>query len=426
VTLSTPLGNLPFGNALVILRLHYIQPGELGCESVLLHRATTIPNDLFVWGDFSDLEEVSMFTRSSSAIFSAACILFFATSAFAQDSLVCNPKEDPYECQCPSGESEYDSCYTTSASELVSPDDPAVLRNAAGITSSWNSQEGVWDVTIDATQLSAAGVIKLNSNNGQWDSLQQLWTYIGTLVGQEFTVQDYNEDGIADLPPMHITQTGRTLRFDVDQGIWAPENSGSLLFDAISDAQGAIHIGDASLDLFSYTTGTCPGIDGKSFDTDTDGTLLPVQADQCSNLDGGIIGPLQDCVKNGIYCNAIITTAKTTLDFSKDQLERTPFCIGGFDSSGFTGQCATGVQIVRRRADADILDLEMDYYNYGNHDSSDNPSATNKPSIVGSSTSTTKIHRGVCTTGTSKEGNYSTETQTREGAYDGGDPACIF
>jgi len=367
-----------------------------------------------------------MFLRHSSAVFSAACVLFFASSAFSQSSLVCNPEEDPYECQCPSGESEYDSCYTTSADELISPDDPQVLREAAGITSSWNAEKEVWDVTIDATQLSAAGVIKLNSNNGQWNSLEELWSYIGALVGQDFTVQDYNDDGIADLPPMHITQKGRTLRFSAAKGAWAPENSGSLLFDAISDAQGVIHIGDASLDLFSYSAGTCAGVDEKSFDTATDGTVLPVQADQCSNLDGGAIGPLKDCVKNGIYCNAIVATAKTTLDFSKHELDRTPFCVGGFDSSGFTGQCATGFEIVRRRADADQLNLFIDYFNYATHDSSDNPSVTNKPSIVGSSTSTTKVRRGVCTTGTSEEGNYNTETQTRDGDYDSGDPACIF
>lgn len=92
---------------------------------------------------------------------------FSATLSFALSPQLCEPNDDPDNCECSPG---VDECYEIAPKNLISPDNAAALKGAAGITSYWDSNLNAFVIEADATGPTAAGVMKLNSNRGQWKS----------------------------------------------------------------------------------------------------------------------------------------------------------------------------------------------------------------------------------------------------------------
>lgn len=176
------------------------------------------------------------------SIFTVAAVFLLlgtlSTTAMAQEGPIiaeCNPDTDPYNCQCSEELAKYGSCTEIPVDTLISPDDPAELREAAEIQTEYNSEKEVYEITINAAGVNGGGVLPLNSNHGEWDSFDELTEYLSVLLGLPVL-----EDG--SLPPYQIEQHGRIARYDQFNEQWAVSSPGQLVYSAITDGSGSIFI----------------------------------------------------------------------------------------------------------------------------------------------------------------------------------------
>ena len=355
-----------------------------------------------------------MFCRNLSSALAALFVLVVASSAFATDPYICDPEQDPEQCECPL--EGVDACYEVAASNLISPDDPLQLREAAGITSSWNNKDEVWDVKMDATGLTAAGVMKLNSNRGQWDSIAQLHKYLGALIGQDLQT-DFCGFGSAGFPRMRIHQVGVTTRYDQFNEDWAAANSSSLVFDAITDTNGDLFIKGTRFPLFPVGN-ECNGRDPAAFGSAKDGSLAGAQCSAALRVQGSIAqGPCKESI------TYFIDKAQTTLETSKTtSFGKTIYCRGSYLDGNQICDVQNGM-IVHERVRADELDIISNFYLAGSFDSYDG----SHPDYNEVDTQDTATHvNGVCSRGDAKDGNgaYFIRLKTRDGSYDSNHDIC--
>lgn len=340
------------------------------------------------------------------ALFGVVMIgLQFSGVAFALDPELCDSSEDP-DCQCP-GDDSYDVCYQETPSDLTSPDDPVALRNAANITSEWNDELEAYEVEIDVTQLTAGGVIKLHSNQGRWESFEELRDYIGQLIGQDVT--EYEQE----LPPLVVRQRGLIGRYDQFREDWAEVRVRSLIDGVITNSSGDIRLGDSPFfDIFAEFE-ECHGVDDKAHDSEVTNDFA---ADQCS---GYVDQPIEDCRgtgDGGLNCDHTLPYkfAETDLDV------RGAILLCDTDN----GDCDpddSGIIHVRR--DADYLELDS-YFFDGGAGPFETPhfSETDTQSIV----ETGDLDNGVCAHGTAEDDGVVIELSTRDGSYDSNHPSCDF
>lgn len=296
-----------------------------------------------------------------SGIIGSVC-LCWAAGAFAAEPYVCDPQEDPENCDCPDDDF-IDACYKISPVNLNSPDDPAKLREAAGITSSWNQEAQAWEVNIDATGLTAQGIMEVNTNGGQWASVQELHNYIGALIGQD--VDDCSAaTEECRFPNMLIEQVGKTTRFDSSTGAWAPTNSGSLITDAITDANGYLTIGTKSIRLIpeydDISELFCPGIEQASYEYEKQEDLA---GDQCSWARLENLGEAD--IHEGKKLPYLVTRARTDTEATHGgdaYFGKTLYCTGSRGPNGNLVCDITNGWIVYESRPADSISIDTAYF----------------------------------------------------------------
>jgi hypothetical protein len=358
-----------------------------------------------------------MYAKQVLASFVLASVCMAASSGYAIEPVLCDPAQDPDGCECSSAA---DECYQIAPKDLISPDDPTALRQAAGIQSQWDAQRGVYVVEADVTGLTAAGVMKLNSNQGQWDDRAEMFEYLGELIGQDLSDWMCTPEALV---PLELRQKGTTVRYNQFDEEWARANSGNIIFDAISDENGDVFFDASGFNLFPAAT--CDGSDPDAFDSRTQNG---VAAEQCSTAEDTNTGvsceeePIGvDCGPN--RCNSLgEKSAQTTLR-TADTLEHignSPRCIGVDVNGELICDVQSGV-IVRERVEADNLKIESTFFSAGTAEDPTDPADLDD--------STDTVHflgnvNGVCSEGTVEEGNTTLLLNTKEGSYDSSAPLC--
>lgn len=89
--------------------------------------------------------------------------------------------------------------------------------------------------------------MKLNSNGGKWDSAQDLHDYVYELLGLSSECWEMDRP----FPPLMIEQKGVVMRYDQFSEDWASAHVPSLIYAAITDAEGRIFVDGQQTDHFS-------------------------------------------------------------------------------------------------------------------------------------------------------------------------------
>lgn len=332
-------------------------------------------------------------------------MIVMGPNASATTPYVCDPSTDTYECECP--QPGLDSCTEYNHSALVEASDASDLANYVSAT--WTGS--YWNVVVDAEGM-PGGVLRLGSDAGEWDDIDDLYSFLSTVFGSTVT-PDTGSGSIYLLPEMRVYQEGATHRLDDTTDDWAPANSHNLIYDAITNADGEIYLGaDGPFELFG--TG-CPGTDANSFDSATDGTLT---GEQCSHGDGLTYTQVSDdsCPNYPQDCDVIFQSGQTTLETaSTTYFGDTLHCAGG----GTTCNLQSG-WFTAKRVEADELELDTGYFTGGSLDSTHTYSQMDVMSIV---TSRTRVD-GICSLGFGEDGSNQIFPETRDGSYDSRHTTC--
>lgn len=354
-----------------------------------------------------------MFRIVSMSLFVVVSLLC-VSNAVALDPVVCDPDTDA-ECQCPSGS----TCATSDVQDLTSPDDPAALRQLANINSVWNDNLGVFEVDIDATQLSAQGVMKLNSNGGKWTSSQELHNYVCKLLGlsQECWAMD------RPFPPMMIHQKGKVTRYDQFNEDWASAHVPSLIYAAITDADGRIFI-DGQQEGLTWNPGYNCTTGGDAYDEHDTGhvmgrqcsTAISTEEERCVVEFDGKCFESYDCV------DVPKRMASTEISSYKPvNLTTRILCQGNVNSGTLT--CDKKSIVIHVLSDVDRLELENFYF----VDESGPPSQASDNDVNGSDLFLkSSTNDGVCGHGDVVDGTESFTLETRAGWYDPAASQCNF
>lgn len=342
------------------------------------------------------------------------CLLIGANS-FALDPIVCDPTTDA-ECVCPSGS----VCATSSVKNLTSPDDPQALRQLANINSVWNDTLGVFEVTVDATQLSAEGIMKLNSNGGKWDSSQELLDYTYELLGLSQECWDMDRP----FPPMMIDQTGVVTRYDQFTDDWASEHVPSLIFAAITDADGHIFI-DGQQTGFDWTPGYHCTTGGDAYDehdaTQVKGrqcsTAMSTEEEHCVVEFDGQCFKEHDCVD---IPKRMASTQIST--YKPANLPARIICQGSVQNGTVT--CDWKSNIIHILSEVDRLDLQ-NYYFLDEAGPYPDPTPASEPD-VSDLYEYSISYDGVCGHGEVFDGQTNFVLQTKAGWYDSSAQECAF
>jgi hypothetical protein len=353
----------------------------------------------------------------------SAGVFLVANTAFAQTEApkYCDPSTDPDQCDCPGG-SVYDTCTQVSVSNLDEVSDAQDLRNAANISSSWNSNLNAWDVTIDAEALAAPGVLKMDQYDGTWSSYAELYDFIGDLIGQSLSPQDYDGDGSYDLPRLNIDQKGTTHRLDTTSGEWV-RSTGSLFWDAITTRSGKLCINSVCTDIFASPEPEykCKGDDANAADSDQDGAL---KGDACSHAARENTGkiPDNDCREDfgQDKCALFADFARTKLQTAPTEngVRFNPWCV-----KSSSPVCDLTEPITVPRIEADKITVENSYFDFYNFTRTGSNVELNAVDAVEEST----MENGVCAKSVAEDGNELVVTNTADGFYDassGGPELC--
>jgi len=358
-------------------------------------------------------------------VLAVVCLLAMSQTAFAggwESPSYCDPGTDPYECACPPLQDQgLDACSAITEADIMSSDDPNALRAAAGITSQWDPHAEKWVVNIEAARLPGSGLLRVNTvQQGHWDTLQQLFDYVGALIGQELVAQE-DANGNVEFPPLRINQEGVTALYDASTHEWAEVQSHSLIFDAITDGHGTLFVADTPIQLFAPGA-NCPGTDSAAYTQASSGNF---SVEQCSVGDEVVTQiPPTGCpgAAEKQSCYALIGRAMTTLD-TLNQWVSQPFQCEKVN--GFARCKSTPGMFVSKRTYADELDIDSWYFAGGTFQSTDEglSSATNVQEVRRGETG---AEDGVCAWGTSAKGSNVVHSKTRDGSYDPSHPMCTF
>jgi hypothetical protein len=356
-------------------------------------------------------------------LFSALAVMFmcfWASASFAINPTLCDPEEDPDACEC---SPNIDTCHEVVPNDLISPDDPLVLREVANITSYWDKDLEAYVVQADTTGLTAAGIMKLNSNRGQWESREELFSYIDGLIGQN-SIEGMCEIPGKILPPFILEQTGITARYNQFDEKWAEAHSGNIIFDAISDEHGDVYVNGIGLDIFMPGS-DCAGTAERSYDSAQGND---VAAQQCSSLSRSqshtCYSPPPGSENCQTDCETLTSYTVSTVLETADIFER----IGGTircRAERFDGKLECDLQgslIIHERVAAEYLEIRSHFFLSSNAAAvpTDPKIAQDEMDVVHSS----NIYDGVCAYGTVEEGETQLNLFTQDGEYDWSDVNC--
>lgn len=292
-----------------------------------------------------------MLRRTIFAVSISLITLAVGANAFALDPYICEDGES--DCDCAA---TYDVCYEVGADDLTSPDDPAALREATNLTATWNSNLEAYEVELDVTDLTAGGVMKLNSNNGQWDDLQELNNYMEELLG----LDGWAEACRMEWPRMYVRQTGNVYRYDQHNDDWA-ELHGGLIVGAVTNGQGQLNIAGNTIDLFDNSV-SCP--DSSSDATDYQ-EAQDLRGEQCSwkqsktmELCGEELGPICSPICKTYTFESTRTRLQTA---DTESLGTEIKCKEDDLSNGIQCTESSGV-IIHSRVEADYLQVQNTYF----------------------------------------------------------------
>lgn len=327
-------------------------------------------------------------------------LLMFSSGAVATTPQYCDPAEDPDECGCPSG--GVDACAQVSASELIQASDPAALRQAANITSVWNSRFNRWDVTVDATAMPGYGVIALPKTGwGQWSDTDEVAAYLSELIGNEVSMEP-DGDNVVEFPPMSIQQVGATHRLDLSSSRWAPANSNNLIFDVLTDGNGVMSIGEGVVSFFGDVG--CDGDDQYAFDAESDGVL---EAEQCSD------SRLEQFVSIGAGIVLRLRFAGTLLETGTQPWFGTTLKCRVVEE-GTTPLCWLEEALINVRVRAEELGMESHFFRAQVYSGDyQDVSLEDEVEVLQFGTSSD----GVCSSGYAAKGQDEVHTWTRDGAW---------
>jgi hypothetical protein len=119
--------------------------------------------------------------------------------------------------------------------DLVGSDDPAELRDELGLSSSYNSTKGVWEITVDVGGLNDIGLLIANTNEGQWQDIHEMHDYLKELLDIPA-----NEEFDTLFPPVSMIQKGGYAKYDPVNHEFASRTYNNLIWDVVSDKDGNI------------------------------------------------------------------------------------------------------------------------------------------------------------------------------------------
>lgn len=371
---------------------------------------------------------------------SLAIGVFLASStALSLDPEVCDPKEDPAECQCSTA--DYETCEQVTYSSLLDPNEPELVRKATNLTAKWNSTEELYEVTLDVRGLKHGAVVPLLSNRGNWSSVDAYDAYMEKLLGIDIPGPDCSAD--YTLPPMRIRQKGTSVRFNQDTGKFIEPAETNLIYSIAMSADGQI-LFDGNVVFDREAPGpdpTCIGKDdtatannGTPMPTDTGSSVADFSVYQCSEtteserVEYEGIGGCQPAQVVRIPQYWAGTTVESTYF---QTWERQVSCEGNFNAPNGDLVCdftESDFAFVWRRRNPDSIDIDNTYFSSsGTADPQDTPAITDGTSeVVESEGGDNSGPRGVCGIGDSKRGSNAVTTETRDGAYTWGHPNCSY
>ena len=187
-----------------------------------------------------------MSVRKHAMVLGAFAFTFMSTNAHAgvPQPEYCTP--DQQTCSCPADLPDNVYCKDASYSdvaELITSEDPALLREALGVTTTYNEEFGVYEVSLDAEALNGVGVVFMHPNAGTWEK-DELLEYVYTFMGVE---ADTEHVGV--LPPILVRQTGYADRIaltDTGEVEFLSYSTGNLLFDILRGPLGKLEVFEAS------------------------------------------------------------------------------------------------------------------------------------------------------------------------------------
>lgn len=270
-------------------------------------------------------QSMNIVKHLTGALGTALFITLASAPAFAVEPGFCNPGEDELECECPQDPAEFnaDTCSLTPIGNLIYTDDTTTLENY--VSASWDSEDNVYDVTVDLRNLPGEGVMLLGSNAGQFGDLDEVLGFLSDVFGIQVDAPFDSQGQPYLLPPMRINQTGTSTRIDEATGTWAPENSHNFIADILTDKDGKMTIGSDVFVLFEDDEG-CEGSDSKAQDAATDGALTGNQcswgrdADYFDRTDSGDAR----CANAPPACKFIVRKATTVTEAKSTEFILTP------------------------------------------------------------------------------------------------------
>ncbi len=357
----------------------------------------------------------------TGALGTALFITLAGAPAFAVEPGFCNPGEDELECECPQDPAEFnaDTCSLTPIGNLIYTDDTTTLENY--VSASWDSEDNVYDVTVDLRNLPGEGVMLLGSNAGQFGDLDEVLGFLSDVFGIQVDAPFDSQGQPYLLPPMRINQTGTSTRIDEATGTWAPENSHNFIADILTDKDGKMTIGSDVFVLFEDDEG-CEGSDSKAQDAATDGALTGNQcswgrdADYFDRTDSGDAR----CANAPPACKFIVRKATTVTEAKSTEFILTPALSCSIDEQ-IPYECDMQNGFIRNLAVEADIDSDATYFTtqgpiVNSLSKQDVPSVTNSDTTTG----------GTCTHGYVTRAMDAVQLQTRDGAYNSSVSACVF
>ncbi|MFB6350489.1 MAG: hypothetical protein ABEN55_10240 [Bradymonadaceae bacterium] len=118
--------------------------------------------------------------------------------------------------------------------DIVDPDDPAAVREAYAIETTWDDDAQAYRVTAETTTIESH-VMGIISNRGQWPNEDLYTDYVNTLLGIHDTPMELSGPSQCDVVPNVIMSfSGDYARWDRENSQWAGKQRSNLLLDAIS------------------------------------------------------------------------------------------------------------------------------------------------------------------------------------------------
>lgn len=202
-----------------------------------------------------------MSTRLSIAILATLLVgIVLPASAFAQQLQYC----ENYACDCSDVGDGFDGCFEFDPGNLLDVSDPDAVREAYNVESTYDSETKTWHIHAETTS-PRTHVLPIHDNQGQWESIDALFSYINEAFGAN--IDPYDEE-----VRVLMEFDGAYGRYDTLEGQWAATQQRDFLEDLVTSGDGTLTINGQQY---------LPEIDPNCINGKTSGDLA---ASQCSEV----------------------------------------------------------------------------------------------------------------------------------------------